>query len=89
MIQAHDTTLVFTNSRYRTERLTLQLQDAGGDALKVGSHHGSMSRQIRLDMEDRLKAGSRTEMILEEIRFRIPEPEGIFDKRNLRREVRF
>lgn len=43
----------------------------------------------RIIMEDKLKQGSRTEVILEELRFKIPEPEGIFDRRNLRRDVRF
>ncbi len=43
----------------------------------------------RIVMEDKLKAGSRTEIILEQLRFKIPEPEGIFDRRNLRRDVRF
>ena len=43
----------------------------------------------RIIMEDKLKKESRTEIVLEEVRFRIPEPEGIFDRRNLRREVRF
>ena len=40
-------------------------------------------------MEDKLREGSRTEIHLDELRFRILEPEGIFDKRNLRRDVRF
>ncbi len=43
----------------------------------------------RIIMEDKLKEGSRTEIILGELKFRIPEPEGIFDRRNLRREIRF
>lgn len=43
----------------------------------------------RIVMEDRLKESSRTEIVLDELEFRIPEPEGIFDRRNLRREIRF
>ncbi len=43
----------------------------------------------RIIMEDKLKEGSRTEVVLDEIRFKIPEPEGVFDRRNLRRDVRF
>ncbi len=43
----------------------------------------------RLIMEDKLKEGSRTEVILDELKFKIPEPEGIFDRRNLRRDIRF
>jgi len=58
MAKKHNTTLIFTNSRYRTERLTLNLQDEAGDALRVGSHHGSMSKEVRLDMEKQLKSGA-------------------------------
>ncbi len=43
----------------------------------------------RLIMEDKLKEGSRTEIVFDQLKFRIPEPEGIFDRRNLRRDVRF
>ncbi len=43
----------------------------------------------RIVMEDRLKESSRTEIVLDELEFRIPEPEGIFDRRNLRREIQF
>jgi outer membrane lipoprotein-sorting protein len=40
-------------------------------------------------MEDKLKEGTRTEMVMNEVRFKIPVPEEIFDRRNLRREVQF
>ncbi len=43
----------------------------------------------RIVMEDKLKEGSRTEIVLDELKFKIPEPEGIFDRRNLRRDIRF
>ena len=43
----------------------------------------------RFVMEDRLKEGSRTEILLDDLQFGLPEPEGIFDKRNLRRDLRF
>ena len=43
----------------------------------------------RFIMEDKLKEGSRTEIILDELKFKIPEPEGIFDRRNMRRDIRF
>jgi ATP-dependent Lhr-like helicase len=57
MIKSHETTLIFTNSRYRTEHLALQLKELGDEhQLNIGSHHGSMSRVIRQDMEERLKA---------------------------------
>lgn len=43
----------------------------------------------RIIMEDKLREGSRTEIILGELKFKIPEPEGVFDRRNLRRDIRF
>jgi outer membrane lipoprotein-sorting protein len=43
----------------------------------------------RLIMEDKLREGSRTEIVFDQLKFKIPEPEGIFDRRNLRRDVRF
>jgi len=58
MIRDHDTTLIFARSRYKAERTSLRLNELADDEdLHVGAHHGSMSRQIRLDMETRLKRG--------------------------------
>lgn len=58
MIGGHDTTLIFTNSRYKTERTALRLNELAGDrGAVVGAHHGSMSKQVRLSMEDDLKRG--------------------------------
>ena len=58
MISAHDTTLVFTNSRYKTERTALRLNEPSTDnPVLVGAHHGSMSKKVRLDMENKLKDG--------------------------------
>jgi ATP-dependent Lhr-like helicase len=56
LIQTHRTTLVFVNTRRMAERVTHHLNElVGGDA--VTSHHGSLSAQLRLDAEDRLKRG--------------------------------
>lgn len=56
MIHAHETTLIFTNSRYRTEQMALQLKELGDEqGLRIGSHHGSMSRLIRQATEESLK----------------------------------
>ena len=58
MIHDHDTTLIFTNSRYKTERTALRLNELSQDnPVQVGSHHGSMSKKVRLDMENNLKNG--------------------------------
>src|SRR3989442_7524993 len=56
LIQEHQTTLVFVNTRRLAERLSRQLSDRLG-ADRVTAHHGSMSRTHRLDAEQRLKNG--------------------------------
>src|SRR6266849_3470030 len=55
-ITEHRTTLVFVNTRRLAERLTLHLSERLG-ADQVTSHHGSLSREKRLDAETRLKEG--------------------------------
>jgi ATP-dependent helicase Lhr and Lhr-like helicase len=56
LIQAHRTTLVFVNTRRLAERLTRHLcERLGEDA--VTAHHGSLSKERRLDAEMRLKGG--------------------------------
>src|SRR5213593_1740717 len=56
LIGAHRTTLVFVNTRRLAERLTLHLSERLG-AEHVTSHHGSLSKEKRLDAETRLKEG--------------------------------
>ena len=56
LIAEHRTTLVFVNTRRLCERLTMQLSERLG-ADQVTSHHGSLSREKRLDAETRLKNG--------------------------------
>src|SRR5437870_1984279 len=56
LIQAHQTTLVFVNTRRMAERVTHHLSELL-DADVVTSHHGSLSAKLRLDAEDRLKRG--------------------------------
>jgi ATP-dependent Lhr-like helicase len=56
LIQAHRTTLVFVNTRKMAERIAARLTTVLGEDL-VSSHHGSLSRERRLDAEARLKAG--------------------------------
>src|SRR5438874_2366162 len=56
LIQAHQTTLVFVNTRRMAERVTHHLSELLG-ADVVTSHHGSLSAKLRLDAEDRLKRG--------------------------------
>ncbi len=56
LIQSHHTTLVFVNTRKMAERVARHLSDRlGSDALTA--HHGSLSKEARLDAEHRLKNG--------------------------------
>jgi ATP-dependent Lhr-like helicase len=56
LIGGHRTTLVFVNTRRLAERVTLHLSERLG-AEHVTSHHGSLSKEKRLDAETRLKEG--------------------------------
>ena len=59
MVRDHTTTLIFHNSRYKTERTALRLNEAtAGEPVRVGAHHGSMSKAVRLDVETDLKDGA-------------------------------
>ena len=55
-IRANRSTLVFANSRRTTEKMTRFLNDGQAEELAY-SHHGSLSREIRAVVEDRLKRG--------------------------------
>ncbi len=56
LITAHRTTLIFVNTRRMAERLARHLSDRLGEGA-VTAHHGSLSKEKRLDAEMRLKAG--------------------------------
>jgi ATP-dependent Lhr-like helicase len=56
LVREHRTTLVFVNTRKMAERVAGQLTRLLGEGA-VTSHHGSLSKERRLDAEERLKAG--------------------------------
>lgn len=56
LILGHRTTLVFVNTRRLAERVAHHLAERLGEAA-VLAHHGSLSRRLRLDAEQKLKAG--------------------------------
>jgi ATP-dependent Lhr-like helicase len=56
LTREHKSTLVFVNTRKMVERLCAELGERLG-AENVAAHHGSLSRVLRLDAEQRLKAG--------------------------------
>ena len=53
MIERHRTTLVFTNTRSGTESVVYKLKERGLE--DIGVHHGSLSRETRLEVEDDLR----------------------------------
>jgi ATP-dependent Lhr-like helicase len=57
LIEEHTTTLVFVNTRRLAERLARNLTERLGDGA-VTAHHGSLSKETRLDAEHRLKTGA-------------------------------
>ncbi|MCD6468689.1 MAG: ATP-dependent helicase [Thermoplasmata archaeon] len=58
IIEEHHTTLVFTNTRSGTERVVHHLKQSGRfPEESIAAHHGSLSRGIRWDVENRLKEG--------------------------------
>lgn len=66
LVLAHRSTLIFVNARRHAERLAAQLNEAFAERIAesddeppelVLSHHGSLSRERRLRIEDQLKRG--------------------------------
>lgn len=56
LVQEHRSTLIFVNTRKQAERISMQLASRLGEDA-VACHHGSLSRQLRLAAETRLKNG--------------------------------
>jgi ATP-dependent Lhr-like helicase len=57
LIGSHRTTLVFVNTRRLAERVARHLSERLGDD-QVTAHHGSLSKETRIDAEHRLKTGT-------------------------------
>lgn len=62
LIKEHRTTLIFTNTRSGTERVVFHLKKIMEDSIEevndlIAAHHSSLSRQVRGDVEGRLKRG--------------------------------
>ncbi len=58
IIKHNKTTLIFTNTRSNTERVIFNLKKRFNYDLDIAAHHGSLSRESRLDVEEMLKKGS-------------------------------
>jgi ATP-dependent helicase Lhr and Lhr-like helicase len=57
LVRAHRSTIVFVNTRRLAERAAHALGERLGPD-RIAAHHGSLSRERRLDAEERLKAGA-------------------------------
>jgi ATP-dependent helicase Lhr and Lhr-like helicase len=57
LVRAHRSTMIFVNSRRLAERLASALNDTAGEEIAL-AHHGSIARETRLQIEERLKRGT-------------------------------
>ena len=55
LVDAHETTLIFTNTRSGAEAVVYKLKERGLENIEV--HHSSLGKETRLDVEERLKNG--------------------------------
>ena len=60
LVQEHQTTLIFTNTRSGTESVVFNLKNRYPDSYhdqNIMAHHSSLSRELRLEAENKLKEG--------------------------------
>lgn len=60
LIQEHNTTIIFTNTRSATERVVDKLKNkfpSDYGESNIGAHHGSLSKEMREIVEQRLREG--------------------------------
>ena len=62
LIDAHRSTLVFVGTRKMSERVGAELSKRFGEE-RVACHHSSLSKERRLDAEERLKAGRLSALV--------------------------
>ncbi len=62
LIRAHRSTIIFVNNRRLAERLAASINEEAGEELAL-SHHGSVAREKREEIEDRLKRGLLPAMV--------------------------
>ena len=61
IVHEHRSTLVFVNSRRMAEQMTVNINAAG--EMLAYAHHGSLSRELRQVVEQRLKAGELSAIV--------------------------
>jgi ATP-dependent Lhr-like helicase len=54
LVRSHESVFVFVNTRQTAEGLGSRLKELGTN---IGIHHGSLSKEARIDVEDRFKSG--------------------------------
>ena len=57
LVREHRSTMIFVISRRLAERLAASLNEVAGDEIAL-AHHGSVAREKRSEIEDRLKSGA-------------------------------
>lgn len=59
LVRKHRTTIIFTNTRAGAEAVAYKLKKVMGKRWesKIGVHHSSLGRDVRLSVEDKLKSG--------------------------------
>ena len=59
LVQQHKTALIFTNTRSATERVVHNLKEIYPSSYgeNVGAHHSSLSKELRKNLEERLRKG--------------------------------
>ncbi len=62
LVEAHDTTIVFVNSRRLAERLCSELNELAGREI-ARAHHGSVAREQRVAIEEALKRGELSAVV--------------------------
>ena len=62
LIRTHHTTLIFVNTRALAERVGHRLAERMGED-KVAGHHGSLSKERRLRLEEQLRSGDLAALV--------------------------
>ncbi|MCA9062221.1 MAG: DEAD/DEAH box helicase [Planctomycetaceae bacterium] len=62
LIRQNRSTMIFVNSRRLAERLATAINETAGEELAL-AHHGSIAREQRAEIEDRLKRGQLPAMV--------------------------